>query len=470
MKSIFFLQAVGGPFIALVLFAQSVPARGLNVSFDYATFRYDSARTYAELYYSFSSGGLDLIRIPLKDSAESYAFADSLLLEVSIRTVGSDSAVARQIWRVPVVVTDTTQGSLRKTLVGKIDFVLLPGNYRLKVYCSDRNDSLSRDSLSADLAIPSYASDKLESSEVELCSNITQGESGSLFYKNTYNVVPNPSATYGIGLPIIYYYLEIYNIPEVKSDTFFTTGYEIRDGFGQIRKSLWRTRKKFGSSSVEVGTVNGSNLRTGTYTFIYTVADSAANLFATSSKRFFIYNPGLGKPESPDTSMMGSAVLSSAFASMGEEQLDKEFGEARYISTSSQRDQYEKLSGVDSKRQFMYDFWKSRVSLEGSARGDIRTRYLQRVAYANDHFRAGLREGWKTDRGRVYIMYGPPDEIDRHPNETSSKPYEIWYYNSIEGGVTFDFVDRTGFGDYSLVNSTERSEIHDDNWQQYLSQ
>lgn len=66
-------------------------------------------------------------------------------------------------------------------------------------------------------------------------------------------------------------------------------------------------------------------------------------------------------------------------------------------------------------------------------------------------------------------MYGNPDEIDRHPNETDSKPYEVWSYNSLEGGVTFDFIDRTGFGDYQLVNSTERNEIHDDNWQQYLN-
>jgi len=66
-------------------------------------------------------------------------------------------------------------------------------------------------------------------------------------------------------------------------------------------------------------------------------------------------------------------------------------------------------------------------------------------------------------------VYGNPDEIDRHPNETDMKPYEVWSYHSLEGGVEFDFIDKTGFDDYQLVNSTERNEIHDDNWQQYLN-
>jgi hypothetical protein len=78
------------------------------------------------------------------------------------------------------------------------------------------------------------------------------------------------------------------------------------------------------------------------------------------------------------------------------------------------------------------------------------------------------REGWLTDRGRIYLVYAEPDEIERFPNSSGSKPYEIWHYNQIESGVIFVFIDRSGFGDYSLVNSTKRGEIQDDSWQQYL--
>jgi GWxTD domain-containing protein len=453
-----------------ILLTRSVNAQKLDVSFDYAAFRYDSVKTYVDFYYSFNGSSLHFVRIASKDSTGGFSFADSLLFNVSVRIPGSDSAALRQVWEVPVSIPDTTPEYLRKSLVGKIDFVVLPGKYELSVSCKDVNNPLNNDSLLSVFPVPSYDSRKLESSEIELCSTISQGESGGIFYKNTYNVVPNPSATYGAGMPIIYYYLEVYNIPDVKGDSSFTSGYEIRDSFGRVRKTSYRTRKKFGTSSVEVGTVNGSNLKTGAYTFSYTVVDSAANSFTTSSRRFFVYNPGLGKPEAPDSNIASAAILPTVYAAMGEQQLDNEFAEARYVSTSMEKDQYKELSTIDSKRQFLYEFWEKRNSDQVSKSNDTRTRYLERVAYANDHFRTGTREGWKTDRGRVYIIYGTPDEIDRHPNETDSKPYEVWYYNSLEGGVSFDFVDRTGYGDYSLVNSTERNEIHDDNWQQYLAE
>ena len=74
------------------------------------------------------------------------------------------------------------------------------------------------------------------------------------------------------------------------------------------------------------------------------------------------------------------------------------------------------------------------------------------------------KEGWKTDRGRVYLIYGGPDEIERFPNEIETRPYEIWHYESVEGGVIFVFADITGFGSYQLVHSTKRGELRDDSW------
>jgi len=68
----------------------------------------------------------------------------------------------------------------------------------------------------------------------------------------------------------------------------------------------------------------------------------------------------------------------------------------------------------------------------------------------------------------VFIVYGPPDEYDRHPSEVDSKPYEVWYYHGIQGGVEFVFVDRTGFQEYILVHSTHRNELRDDAWRSQI--
>ena len=75
--------------------------------------------------------------------------------------------------------------------------------------------------------------------------------------------------------------------------------------------------------------------------------------------------------------------------------------------------------------------------------------YYRRIQFANATF-SGFMNGWRSDRGMVYIILGPPNDIDRHPFEADSKPYEIWAYYTINR--EFIFVDQTGFGDYRLVN------------------
>jgi hypothetical protein len=74
------------------------------------------------------------------------------------------------------------------------------------------------------------------------------------------------------------------------------------------------------------------------------------------------------------------------------------------------------------------------------------------------------REGYRSDRGRVHIMYGVPDDVERHPNETDMRPYEVWSYHAIQGGVVFVFVQRSTGGDYELLHSTHRNELHNENW------
>ncbi|MGC8595090.1 MAG: GWxTD domain-containing protein [Candidatus Kryptoniota bacterium] len=448
----------------------------LRISYDYASFVYDSTNSYVELYYSFDRNGLKFSDLNGKHMG-------GVLMDIALYRLPFDSLVRRSLIQIPVSVEDSSISYSTHNLVGLMAFVLLPGRYRIKVQAVDINDSTNSDSLNGTLDISRFSQTALSSSDIELCSMISSASQPpdsnqnekSIFYKNTLNVIPNPSCIYGAGLPIIYYYVEIYNLLKAEHDTtfpadsFYVVDYRVIDSFGRVHKSSEKIKHKFANSAVEVGTINASNLKTGTYTFVFSVRDSGSNAYATTSKRFFVYNPGLGSPVSDSGGEAGASVMSSEFSGMTEAQIDREFQEARYIATSNEISQYNKLSGVESKRAFIYDFWKKRNSNPVSQVNTYRQIYMERVGYANAHFSVGRNEGWNTDRGRVYLLYGPPDEIDRHPNETDSRPYEIWYYNSIEGGVNFVFVDRTGFGDYTLVNSTKRGEIHDDDWQRYLT-
>ena len=94
---------------------------------------------------------------------------------------------------------------------------------------------------------------------------------------------------------------------------------------------------------------------------------------------------------------------------------------------------------------------------------------MNRVRIATEKYKNIARKGWQSDMGRVYIMYGEPSEVERHPNDSGMRPYEIWKYNDIEGGVQFVFGDLTGFRNYVLLSSTKRGELQDDSWQNELS-
>jgi GWxTD domain-containing protein len=128
------------------------------------------------------------------------------------------------------------------------------------------------------------------------------------------------------------------------------------------------------------------------------------------------------------------------------------------------------LKDAEAKRQFLYTFWKGRNAL--AVEDDTRTskQYYQRVKQANDRFSTIRRQGWRTDRGRVYLIFGEPSEIERYPNEIDSKPYEIWRYNNLEGGVIFVFGDVSGFSEYQLLHSTMRGELRDENWERKVRQ
>jgi GWxTD domain-containing protein len=190
--------------------------------------------------------------------------------------------------------------------------------------------------------------------------------------------------------------------------------------------------------------------------------DSAASYGVSSSKKFYVFNPSIQITDT--TTAQVSGVLASEFGVMSDEELDDLFNKSRYIATSTDVDNYDKLDNVEGKREFLYNFWKARDTDVSTPVNEYYKKYFSRVSFSNQRFGSLSRLGWKSDRGRVFIIYGEPSEIERHPNEVDTKPYEIWYYNELEGGVLFVFGDLTGFSDYILLHSTVRGGLRDENW------
>ena len=111
----------------------------------------------------------------------------------------------------------------------------------------------------------------------------------------------------------------------------------------------------------------------------------------------------------------------------------------------------------------MENFWERKERLN-SNNGKNRKAYLKLVDLANSRFTSGGTKGWRTDFCRVLLTYGEPDEMDKM--NSGIKNYEVWFYQELEGGVQFVFVDIAGYGDLKLVHSTLVTEIQDYDWQQ----
>src|SRR5512146_2913825 len=140
--------------------------------------------------------------------------------------------------------------------------------------------------------------------------------------------------------------------------------------------------------------------------------------------------------------------------------------DVRWIITDQEREAFLKLSNDEERDQFIEQFWQRRNPTPDSVDNPYKDEIYRRIAYANEHFAAGI-PGWKTDRGRMYIMYGPADEVESHPSggsyerpfeegggTTSTYPFEIWRYRYIDDvgtDVLIEFVDPTMTGEYRMT-------------------
>ena len=137
-----------------------------------------------------------------------------------------------------------------------------------------------------------------------------------------------------------------------------------------------------------------------------------------------------------------------------------------YIITDEERAAWKRMGTDDEREQFIEGFWMRRDPTPDSAENEYKEEHYRRIAYANERFASGI-PGWKSDRGRIYITFGPPDEIEDHPSggtydrppeeggcTTSTFPFAKWRYRYIDGigsDINIEFVDPTMTGEYRLT-------------------
>jgi GWxTD domain-containing protein len=441
----------------------SFPDTRFNFRYDYSLFKGVEGKSIVEFYYSFYKKGLIFNFTDGNYNAQAK-------IDMDIFKKGSNELVFSQTYLIPTSVSDTSGNNLDNNLVGQLNYQIEPGEYTVKIYASDANNSLNIDSASTDLIAENFATG-LKISEIELSSDIiTNGDDKSIFYKNTLEVIPNPNSIYGNNMDKLYYYFELYGINTANiSDEFYILT-EIKDP--NKENIFLKSVKKFPSITsediVQHGNFTIDSLPTSKYILSISIVDNKNTVKTSREKSFWIYNSNITQDFNVSED---EEFLRSPYASMREDLIDKEYEITTYIRTDRESNIYSKLTSLGEKRKFMYDFWKNRDESPSTPQNEFKIDFVTRVLEADATFKEPYREGWKTDRGRIYVLYGKPDDIERFSFEANKKSHEIWTYEKLEGGATCVFVERNpeGSGYFDLVHSTIRSEIRNDNWESELN-
>jgi GWxTD domain-containing protein len=247
--------------------------------------------------------------------------------------------------------------------------------------------------------------------------------SNQRYIEGSNKILPNVSRNITSKRDGIPMFFEIYsdNSSEVKIE--FTIKDEDDDVIHKdtISKQLIPDRNQI------IHTVKDISLGLGNYKITVVILDSTGSKVAVVDKSFI--SRWVGIP---------AAI----------QDLNKAVDQLVYIATPTDMSFIEDSENQDEKIERYLDFWKKKDPTPNTDENELFNEYYRRISYANENFSHYI-EGWRSDRGMVFIILGSPNNVDRHPFDLESKPYEVWQYYELNR--SFVFVDETGFGDYRLV-------------------
>ena len=342
-------------------------------------------------------------------------FVGKYSVTVSVFDGNKDKLISEKTWNEKVVVKNYNETvSKERYSLNVRSFYLQPAEYFIRSSISDEESS--NESPIETMFKVRKLSPNFDVSDVMLISKRTE-EAGKT------KIIPNVSgnvATQKDGLPLFF---------EIYSDT--ARNLEIE--YIVLDKKKDQIYNETVNKDVDSGrtqifyTVRDSSFSLGYYNLEVKIKDVKNNLAATIEKPFF--SRWLGIPAS--VTDLGKAI-----------------DQLIYIASTDEIDHIKDAKTNEEKLKRYMAFWKKLDPTPETEQNEVFDEYYGRIAYANAHFSHYI-EGWKTDRGMVFILLGPPDNVDRHPFDLDSKPYEVWEYYNLNRSLVF--VDYTGFGDYRLT-------------------
>ena len=445
--------------ILLLIFVIPAMASGQqpDALVSFSTFTTPSQKSFVETYFTLNPNSLTYVKENNKFQAGA---------EVTVIIKDGDKIINFDKFNLLTeAVEDTT--TLPYNLITQRRIAIPNGNYIMEVNFKDLNNPDAILQLPPQPVIMDFT-DKIAVSDIALIESFEQSEdTKNPFYKNGFVMKPYVLNYFPTHEDKLHYYVEIYNLDKTHKDQDVVLISSIRKkGERSPGADFQQFSKQKGKSvNVVLGKFDISNLPTGEFELVMEVKDRGNNLLAIKKHGVSRSNKG-GVLE---MAAVGMTDITGTFVEgLTSKDLTYQIKTLKPIANESELRMISDMLALNDSllmQQFMYNFWVTRdfANPEG-----LWKKYQVLVSYANQNFGTVIREGYETDRGRVYLKYGPPNDVDRAHYEGDSKPYEIWNYNRIpnnEVNVMFVFYNPDLISnDYLLLHSTATGEVKNDRW------
>jgi GWxTD domain-containing protein len=406
-----------------------------KLSFDWASFKYhiDKAQpeslSLVELYFScpYYAFEYQVTNETIWGRYQKEIFLKNLLTEDTLKDTSSHRIILPSF--------ETAQTRDLKVL-DIFRFLAQPGQYYLSLILKDLSTPNKKFAYVETIEVPCYEN-HLSLSDLILASSIVRDTGASKFTKGGVKIIPNPSSEFGEAYKIIYVYLEGYNL--ANDTNSYLLRYRILNKDDVILKELpHETFRKTGPNFAHTFAFSAQGLPPDQHFLEVTLQDISNNNTTKKRKAFSIitFNNHLQK-------------------SLNEFNLTEYEKVFNVVASTNEQKYYQKLSS-QGKIEYQKHFWRTRDFNEVKAR----------LEYVDKHYSIGRVLGRNTDRGRIYIKYGKPDEVVIHTMIEHTKPHEHWYY--YEQGLQFIFVDIRGDNNFRLIYTNSDKETKPLNWEKYI--
>ncbi|UCD16761.1 MAG: GWxTD domain-containing protein [Candidatus Zixiibacteriota bacterium] len=309
----------------------------------------------------------------------------------------------------------------------QVDFLLDPGKYKIDCQLYDRNAGTSV-SKTMKVELDRFDSRHAQLSGVEFCYAVDSVIEGSPFNKGNWSVIPSVIRSYGgDSVVTLLYYHEIYQ------------------GTNKRKQVLIQTR---------ILNRKHDPVYSDTMTALFT--DGMArqirqvSLSGIPSGEYYLDVTLLGRRKRKVDNVRIPFQISWSPEALFKNDFETALKQLEYIASGEEIDNFKKAQTPEERLEAWNNFWVARDPTPNTKRNEAKEDYYRRIELSNRYFGIMNKEGWRSDRGRIFIQYGEPDQIEDYPFETSNDAYQIWYYYHLGVRRKFIFIDKWGDGDYRL--------------------